>query len=66
VRMLATETAVDREPRHPTAGERSTPVAAPYLRDGTIEITLVNGCRLRVDQQIDARALRRVVGVLRG
>ena len=32
----------------------------------TIEITLANGCRLRVDQQIDVRALRRIVGVLRG
>jgi transposase len=66
VRMLATETAVDPETRHPTHGERSTPVAAPYLRDGTIEITLANGCRLLVDQQIEARALRRIVGVLRG
>jgi hypothetical protein len=64
--MLTTETAVDPETRHPTHGERSTPVVAPDLRDGTIEITLVNGCRLRVDQQIDARALRRIVGVLRG
>ena len=26
----------------------------------TIEITLANGCRLRVDQQIDVRALRRI------
>ena len=66
VRVLATETAVDPETRHLTHGERSTPVAAPYLRDGTIEITLANGCRLLVDQQIDARALRRIVGVLRG
>jgi len=31
-----------------------------------IEFTLSNGCRLLMDQQIDVRALRRVVGVLRG
>jgi transposase len=66
VRMLATEAAVDPETRHPTHGERSTPVAAPHLREAPIEITLANGCRLRVDQQIDVRALRRIVGVLRG
>ena len=65
VRMLATEAVVDPEPRHPRHGERSTPVAAPHLREA-IEITLANGCRLRVDQQIDVRALRRIVGVLRG
>jgi transposase len=67
VRMLATEPTVDPEPRHPTHGERGAPVAAPYLRDGgTIEITLANGCRLRVDPRIDPRALRRIVAVLRG
>ena len=66
VRMLAAETAADLEVRYPTNGERSAPAAAPGLRDETIEITLVNGCRLRVDQQIDVRALRRIVGVLRG
>jgi transposase len=66
VRMLATEPAPDPEVQYPANGERSTPVAAPRLRDATIEIILVNGCRLRVDQQIDVRALRRIVGVLRG
>jgi transposase len=65
VRMLATETAADPEVRNPASGERNTPVA-PHLRDATIEITLANGCRLRVDPQIDVRALRRIVGVLRG
>ena len=65
VRMLATETAADPEVHNPASGERNTPVA-PHLRDATIEITLANGCRLRVDQQIDVRALRRIVGVLRG
>jgi transposase len=66
VRMLATETAADPELRYPANGERSTPTGVPHLRDATIEITLANGCRLRVDQQIDVRALRRIVGVLRG
>jgi hypothetical protein len=31
-----------------------------------IKITLSNCCRLLVDQQIDVRALRRGVGMLRG
>ncbi len=31
-----------------------------------IEITLSNGCRLRIDQHVDARALRRIVDLLRG
>jgi transposase len=66
VRMLATETAADPEVRYPANGERSTPVAVPHLRDAPIEITLANGCRLRIDQRIDVRALRRIVGVLRG
>jgi transposase len=66
VRMLATEPAPDPEVRYPANGERGAPVAGPHLRDATIEITLANGCRLRVDQQIDVRALRRIVGVLRG
>ena len=56
----------DPEGRYPANGERSTPVAVPHLRDATREITLANGCRLRVDHQIDVRALRRIVGVLRG
>jgi transposase len=64
VRMLAT--AADPEPRYQANGEPSTPAAAASARDETIEITLANGCRLRVDQQIDVRALRRIVGVLRG
>ncbi len=66
MRMLATETAPDRGVRYPADGERSRSVAVPPLRDATIEITLANGCRLRVDQQIDVRALRRIIGVLRG
>ena len=66
VRMLASEPAPDPEVRYPADGGRSPPVGGPHLRDATIEITLANGCRLRVDQQIDVRALRRIVGVLRG
>jgi transposase len=66
VRMLATETAADPEVGYPAHGERNTAVAAPRLRDETIEITLANGCQLRVDHQIDVRVLRRIVGVLRG
>jgi transposase len=31
-----------------------------------IEITLSNGCQLRLDQHVDPRALRRIVNVLRG
>jgi hypothetical protein len=30
-----------------------------------IEITLPNGCQIRVDDRVDARALRRIVGALR-
>jgi transposase len=66
VRMLATQTAADPETRDPAHSEGTPPVAAPRLREETIEITLANGCRLRVDPQIDVRALRRIVGVLRG
>jgi len=64
VRMLAAETTADPQTRYPANGERSALAAA--LRDASIEITLANGCRLRIDQQIDVRALRRIVGVLRG
>jgi hypothetical protein len=43
-----------------TAPSKPTRLAEP------IEITLSNGCRLRIDERIDARALRRIVEVLRG
>jgi transposase len=33
---------------------------------GVIEITLPNGCRLRIDQHVEVRALRRIVGALGG
>lgn len=35
-------------------------------RSEPIEIILSNGCRLRIDLHVDARALRRIVDVLRG
>jgi transposase len=45
--------------------ERATPDAtAPVRPDGLIEIVLVNGVMLRVDAQVDGRALRRVLGAL--
>lgn len=40
--------------------------SAASRQAGCIEISLPNGCRLRVDQQVDAGALRRIVGALRG
>lgn len=33
---------------------------------GLVEITLPDGVCVRVDQQVDARALRRILGALRG
>jgi hypothetical protein len=33
---------------------------------GLIEIELPNGCRLRVDREVDGRTLRRVVAALGG
>ena len=49
-------------------GNTSTDVRVIELEPGhhNIEITLPNGCQLRVDHQVDARALRRIVGALRG
>jgi len=40
--------------------------AGPVESEAAVEITLPNGFRLRVDQRVDARALRRIVGALRG
>ena len=40
--------------------------AGPVESEAAVEITLPNGFRLRVDQLVDARALRRIVGALRG
>jgi transposase len=46
------------------SGPLTAPVASgPPLR-GLVEIDLPNGCRVRVEQDIPAVALRRIVGVL--
>jgi transposase len=65
VRMLPLEVAAEPEVRHAVPGPRDAPPSEPR-RPEMIEITLVNGCRLLVDQHVEARALRRIVGVLRG
>jgi len=45
----------------------SGPIAtAPTTPTGLIEIVLPGGATVRVDAQVDAQALRRVLGVLRG
>lgn len=66
VRMLSSETAADAENGHAANGPRSTPGTKTSLGPEMVEITLANGCQLRFDQRIDARTLRRIVGVLRG
>ena len=58
VRMVA-EAEGSAEP--PRAIAASGAPAAP----GLVEITLANGCQLRIDQHVDARALRRIVAALR-
>jgi hypothetical protein len=42
------------------------PPLTPGLPAGPIEIILTNGTTLRVDAQVDPRALRRVLAALRG
>lgn len=66
VRMLASDTSADLAIHYPVNDERSAPTASSTRPAEMVEITLANGCRLRVAQLIDARALRRIVGVLRG
>ena len=59
-------------PAEPPSGparsvEVSPPVAPPRPGlDGLIEIVLPGGITLRVDAQVDGRALRRVLGALEG
>ncbi len=48
------------EEREPTPGAN---LATPH---GRIEIELSNGRKLRVDREVDAQALRRVIAVLEG
>jgi transposase len=66
VRMLGPDTAAEPEIRHASNDRRDAPSPETSRRSDMIEITLPNGCRLRVDQQINVRALRRIIGVLRG
>jgi transposase len=51
-----------------SGGVAATPPAVPTIAsrrtEGLIEIMLPNGAAVRVDAQVDARALRRVLGVL--
>lgn len=50
-------------------GEAALPPSACGLAGrplGLIEIELPNGCRLRVDREVDGRTLRRVVAALGG
>ena len=57
------------DPRFMPIAEGSMPASACGLAErpvGLIEIELPNGCRLRVDREVDSRALRRVVVALGG
>ena len=50
-----------------TTAESSSPPmtpSAPALGAGRIEIELADGCRVRVDNQVDGKALARVLNVL--
>jgi transposase len=65
VRML--EPAQERSAETASAPEEvRTAPSKPGRAAEPIEITLSNGCRLRIDPHVDARALRRIVDVLRG
>ncbi|MBS7455397.1 IS66 family insertion sequence element accessory protein TnpB, partial [Microvirga sp. 3-52] len=43
---------------------QTTPIASPPRRIGLIEIVLRHGRRIRVDREVDAEALRRVLQVV--
>ncbi|ANY77708.1 transposase [Microvirga ossetica] len=43
---------------------QTTPIASPARRTGLIEIVLGRGRRIRVDREVDAEALRRVLQVV--
>ena len=53
--------AVEQEPEQPPEAPQGCSCAA-----GVIEITLADGIRVRVDNQVDATALRRVLDALQG
>jgi transposase len=66
VRMLSPEPASEAAAGRIADDRRHAPAAETPRRADMIEIILANGCQLRFDQHIDARALRRILGVLRG
>ena len=57
--MVDVATAVEATPR------TAVPVIAPPRTEGLIEILLPGGASVRVDAQVDSRALGRVLGALR-
>jgi transposase len=65
VRMLEPAQELTAEMASAPKAVRTAP-SKPGRAGAPIEITLSNGCRLRIDQHVDARALRRIVDVLRG
>lgn len=65
LRMLQPAQEPGAEAASPSNDRRCAP-ARPARPSEPIEITLSNGCRLLIDQHVDARALRRIVEVLRG
>ena len=65
-RMSAGATAAEPDADHALNGKASAPPTVTSRREAPIEIILANGCRLRIDQLVDVRALRRIAGVLRG
>ena len=67
-RFAQVELAPARPPEQLPAGCPASPIAAsPSARPvGMIEIMLPNGVLVRVDGQVDDRALRRVLGMLHG
>ena len=61
-RFARVEVAPSAKPANPAPNALSLPLLAPAA--GTIEIVLPNRTTIRVDAQIDPRALRRVLSVL--
>lgn len=68
-RFTAVELATPRPAApEPPPAERTAPMASPppTRAEGLIEILLPGGVTVRVDTQVDVRALRRVLGALEG
>jgi transposase len=66
VSLIAADAAEQGADGASAMAERASRAASVGSEAAPVEITLPNGCRLRVDQRVDARALRRIVGALRG